>query len=299
MSDTQGAAKAAPSGIVAWIRNIDIRWVASVLGILTAVEALVAHGDVTLAGLAPSTSDIVKTWCGNFVVINQVLLVGHAGTAVSWTMPRPAVKAIIAFFVVAMALSLALPAMAQPRLKLPIPLPQPKPAAALAAPADPLGDFMTQLEAVKADVINNVIADIQAADADAGAIITPAIPANPTATPPTPAIAAVVRDPIAHACYPAAIQFLQSTPQFQPPTGKLIGVQLFQRKRDFIAQLQAGLPTYLKLGCAPLLGDEVNTFIQIMAMVGVKIAPLGIAAICPPCAAAAAPIALPALTLTP
>jgi hypothetical protein len=197
------------------------------------------------------------------------------------------------------------PAHAQP--KLPIPLPKLKAAAPIAplpAPAavrsgDPLTLLMDQLEKVKAENIAAVIADIQAADADAGTVLTPAIPANPNATPPTQAVEAQVRDPIAHACYPALIKFLQSTPTFQPATGKLVGFQLFQRKRDFVAQLKAGLPTYLKLGCAPLLGDEVNTFIQTMAMIGVKIAPAGIAAICPPCAVATAPIALPALTLVP
>ena len=150
-----------------------------------------------------------------------------------------------------------------------------------------------RLEKVKAENIAAVIADIQAADGDAGTIV---VPANATANPP---LDAEVRDPIAHACYPALIKFLQSTPTSQPASGKLVGFQLFQRKRDFVAQLKAGLPTYLKLGCAPLLGDEINTLIQTMAMIGVKIAPAGIAAICPPCALAAAPIALPALTLTP
>ena len=38
------------------------------------------------------------------------------------------------------------------------------------------------------------------------------------------------------------------------------GVQLFQKKRDFVAQIQAGIPVYLKLGCAPLLGDEAAIF---------------------------------------
>jgi hypothetical protein len=215
--------------------------------------------------------------------------------------PNISSAAVLILAVALAALLSATSAMAQPKLKLPIPLPAPRPAvtAPVPLPADPLADFMTQLENVKAETLSAVIADVQAADADASILVTPAIPADPTATPPTPAIAAVVRDPISHACYPALVQFLQSTPTFQPPTGKLVGVQLFQRKRDFVAQLKAGLPTYLKLGCAPLLGDEVTSFISIMAMVGVKVLPAGIAAICPPCAAAVAPIALPALTLTP
>lgn len=168
------------------------------------------------------------------------------------------------------------------------------------APSDPLAAFMADLEKIKAEDVAGVITDIQAADKDAGTIITPAITAQtlPDGTQ-IAASPAVVRDPIAHACYPAEVQFLQSLPAFQAPTGKFVLVQLFQKKRDFVAQLKAGLPTYLKLGCAPLLGDEINTLIQSLALVGVKLLPAGIAAICPPCAAAIAPIALPALTLTP
>ena len=178
---------------------------------------------------------------------------------------------------------------------------------ATASTGDPLANFMAQIEQLNADLITGVIADIQLADNDAMTIITPpvpptaAVPANPNATPPTPAVPAfpgapaVVKDPISHACYPAAIQFLQSIPAVAAPTGKFIGVQLFQAKRDFIAQLQAGLPTYLKLGCAPLLGDEVNIAIQVFNMIGIKLLPAAATAIMP----ALAPITLPAMVLAP
>lgn len=183
------------------------------------------------------------------------------------------------------------------------------PAAAPAATTsgDPLANFMAQLEKIKADDIAAVIADINLADADAATVITPAIaatpavPANPSATPPTPAVPAfagapaVVKDPISHACYPAAVQFLQSIPAVAAPTGKFVGVQLFQAKRDFIAQLQAGLPPYLKLGCAPLLGDEINIAIQVFNMIGIKLLPAAATAIMP----ALAPITLPAMVLAP
>jgi hypothetical protein len=175
------------------------------------------------------------------------------------------------------------------------------------ATGDPLATFMAQLETITQDTISGVIADIQLADNDAATIIVPAIPAtaavpaNPNATPPTPAIPAfpatpaVVKDPISHACYPAAIQFLSSIPAVAAPTGKFVGVQLFQAKRDFIAQLQAGLPTYLKLGCAPLLGDEINIAVQVFNMIGIKILPAALTAVMP----ALAPITLPAMVLAP
>jgi hypothetical protein len=153
---------------------------------------------------------------------------------------------------------------------------------AKAAPTDVLTQLMTQLQNVQANVVAGVVADINAADVDAGALTNAQDPTS-------------VKDPIAHACYPALVKFLQTLPTATPTTGKFVAVQLFQKKRDFIAQVQAGLPTYLKLGCAPLLGDEVQTFISIMAMVGVKIAAPALTALFPPLA----PLTLPALTVLP
>lgn len=160
-----------------------------------------------------------------------------------------------------------------------------------ATTGDPLADFMAQLEKVTQDNVAAIVADVQAADADAGVVITPEIPANGS----QPEIAAVVKDPIAHACYPAIVKFLQSIPAVAAPTGKFVGVQLFQAKRDFVAQLQAGLPTYLKLGCAPLLGDEINIAMNTLALIGVRVAPAALTALMP----ALAPVTLPAMVLTP
>ncbi len=309
MIDSQGAAKAAPAFDEQKVKT-EISWLGARLR-----EPSTYAGLSSLAAAAALFHLIPDGSGANLVKYITMIGMG-AGGLIAILLPeagRPRPKppgpsissAALVLFAIALAI-LAFPVHAQPRLKLPIPLPQPRPGETAPRPAlDPLADFMTQLEAVKADTITAVVADITAADDDAATIIVPAIPAqpgNPNATPPVPpsdAVPAQVRDPIAHACYPALIKFLQSTPTFQPPTGKLVGVQLFQRKRDFVAQLNAGLPTYLKLGCAPLLGDEINTFIKSMALIGVKILPAGIAAICPPCAAAVAPIALPALTLTP
>jgi hypothetical protein len=200
-----------------------------------------------------------------------------------------AAKVVGALLIGFLVLSLSPPAMAANNLPFPLkPIIAPAPAA---APADPFAQLMSSLEKVKQEDIAGVIADIQAADVDAATVVIPAIPATGS----LPASDAVVRDPISHACYPAEIKFLQSLPQAATPTGKFILVQLFQAKRDFIAQIQAGLPTYLKLGCAPLLGDEINTFVQTMALVGVKLIPAALTGIFP----AAAPITLPLMTLTP
>lgn len=165
-----------------------------------------------------------------------------------------AAKAVASILLVAFAVSLFLAggsAQAQGLLK---------PRVAVAAPAATgLQKLMNDLAALQKKVVDDTVADIAAADADASTLTNPADPAS-------------FRDPIAHACYPAATKFLQSLPAASPTTGTLVAVQLFQRKRDFIAQIQAGLPVYLKLGCAPLLGDEIQTFTKLMGLVGVSVA---------------------------
>lgn len=136
-----------------------------------------------------------------------------------------------------------------------VPAPAPKPAAAT---GDPLSKFISDLEAIKQEVVDGIVADFNAADADAGLVLNTADPTS-------------FKDPISHACYPAAVKFLQSLPVATPTTGKFILVQLFQKKRDFVAQIRAGLPVYLKLGCAPLIGDEAMIFAKLMGLIGVKV----------------------------
>lgn len=289
-----------------WLVDIDVRKVMAVVGFMTAIELAIAGGEVPLdhmvgTGCIPG----IKAWCG-FLAFAGSLLTGTHGAAALFS-PRdmtPAVKATLAFFAVMLVSALfVMPALAQDNLR---PVRTLKPltgfqtatATPAAAPSgDALSNFMAQLEKVTQDNIAAVIADIQLADADAGTIITPAIPAS-AATATSPAFAgsaAVVKDPIAHACYPAAVQFLQSIPAVAAPSGKFVGVQLFQAKRDFIAQLQAGLPTYLKLGCAPLLGDEINIAVQVFNMIGIKVVPAALTALMP----ALAPVTLPAMVLAP
>lgn len=151
------------------------------------------------------------------------------------------------------------------RVRLPDPLklnqsapatPVAKPTAAVSA-GDWLSKVMDQLAAVNQKVVDGIVSDINAADVDAATLTNTSDPTS-------------FQDPISHACYPAAVKFLQSLPVATPPTGEFIVVQLFQKKRDFVAQIRAGLPVYLKLGCAPLLGDEAAILGKLLALVGVK-----------------------------
>jgi hypothetical protein len=88
---------------------------------------------------------------------------------------------------------------------------------------------------------------------------------------------------------------LQSLPQIQAirapaPYNVIV---LFQRKRDLVAQIKAGLPAYLKVGCAALLKDEETILVQTLGLIGVSVGAGALTGVFPP----AAPIALPALTI--
>lgn len=135
------------------------------------------------------------------------------------------------------------------------PTPAARPASAPAI--DPFAKLMQDIANIKQEVISGTIADLAAADKDAATV---------------DATTNLMRDPIAHACYPALSQFLQTLPTAQPLEGKFIAVQLHQRARDFALQVKAGLPTYLKLGCAPLIGDDLQIIVQGLGLVGVTVA---------------------------
>lgn len=153
---------------------------------------------------------------------------------------------------------------------------KPAPLIATPAPANQLASLMAKLAAIKLDIVTNTVADLTAADADASAIN---------------AVTGQMNDPISHACYPALVTFLKSLPTATPPTGTYVAIQIFQKQRDFVAQIQAGIPTYLKLGCAPLIGDEAQIFVKAMSLVGVTIGTGALTGLFP----AAAPLTLPAL----
>jgi hypothetical protein len=149
-------------------------------------------------------------------------------------------------------------------------------------PADILQKLMDDISSKAASFISNVVDAINEADADASTLTNPSDPTS-------------FRDAISHACYPAQVRFLQSLPQIQavkaPAPYNLI--VLFQRKRDLIAQIKAGLPPYLKVGCAALLGDEATIFAQTLGMIGVTVGAGALTGIFP--AAAPVTLALPAI----
>jgi hypothetical protein len=71
-------------------------------------------------------------------------------------------------------------------------------------------------------------------------------------------------DVIAHACYPALTKFIKSLPN---PGGTVGGAfSAFQKARDLGNTAQAGVPTYLTLGCGPLVVDTETLLAKLAAM---------------------------------
>jgi len=186
-----------------------------------------------------------QTESNNGITINSSSASGPATTVGDVTKPL----ALIAMMVLGSMLLFAQPSRAQDIFNL----------NKKSAANDKLTKLMNDIASIKAEIISGTIADIQAADADAATLTNPSSPTS-------------FRDPIAHECYPAEVKFLQSLPTAAAPTGTFVLVQLFQKKRDFVAQLQAGIPTYLKIGCSALLGDEVTILTKSLSLVGVTVA---------------------------
>lgn len=157
-----------------------------------------------------------------------------------------------------------------------------------ATTVDPVQALINKLTSANAQVVQNTITALQHADADAATVVN-------TAT-------GDVKDPISHACYPAQIKFLQSLPAAvsisDPAPYNLI--VLFQLKRDFVAQIKAGIPPYLAVGCSALLGDEVQTFIKTLALVGITVSAAAVNPLLPAAALAPTlPVIAPVIAATP
>lgn len=224
------------------------------LGVIVTIETAIGQGAVKLTNLVPETMiPSITGWCTLLAFIGNVVMTALAGYSSKTAGPLVKPLVLVAVLIFSM-FGFVDQVSAQPLRLL-----KPTATKTIASPTDSLTKLMTNLSNVTQEVVTGVIADIQAADADAGALTNPNDPAS-------------FRDPIAHACYPAEVKFLQSLPVATPPTGKYVLVQLFQKKRDFVIQLQAGLPAYLKLGCAALLGDEAQIFAKSLALVGVTVA---------------------------
>lgn len=94
------------------------------------------------------------------------------------------------------------------------------------------------------------VTDLQSADADAVA----------------------VNDTVAHACYPALIQFIQSLPSSTGGTTVVGAFSAFQKARDLRNVAFAGVPLYLTMGCGPLYAQAHADLLLFLAGTGATMA---------------------------
>lgn len=245
-------------------------------GLFLALQTNIATGNISLHNVLP---ELWVPWAigwakmiASYGVVASALLPQFSSAKTGFFVSNeqaisPAIKAAILVAVLFGVSAFVLPVHAQQNL---LPKVHTGAKAAVAQPAAAVPDLITtidqaidKLDAIGPDVVTKVVADINAADADAATLTNPADPTS-------------FKDAISHACYPAGVKFLQSLPVATPLTGAFQGIQLFQRKRDFIAQIQVGLPAYLKIGCGALLGDETKIFVTLLGMVGVTVASGGL-----------------------
>jgi hypothetical protein len=130
--------------------------------------------------------------------------------------------------------------------------------------SDPKGDFVTQIIARLDQRGTQAINDIKRANKLASSI-------DPDTGKP--------KDEIAAACYPKAQQFIQTLQgtlkgdQDAADDNADVGpglITLFERKRLLVIFIKKGLPNYLVIGCAPLLGDEAKVLGGVLGMVGIN-----------------------------
>lgn len=108
-----------------------------------------------------------------------------------------------------------------------------------AQPPQPTGNVSVDMAALA----TFTVADLQAAEDDAIA----------------------TKDELSMPCYPALIKFVQSFPSANQNVAGAFTA--FQKARDIRHGVEAGLPNYLKLGCAALVADE-KQLIAKLAFIG-------------------------------
>ena len=116
------------------------------------------------------------------------------------------------------------------------------------AGAPPATDVPAPASDPLTNIANFTVTDLQNADADAVAH----------------------SDAIAHACYPALIQFVQSVQGAGAGTTVSGAFGAFQRARDVRNGVASGIPDYLILGCGPLYAQVHGDLLKVLAGIGVS-----------------------------
>jgi hypothetical protein len=253
--------------VIDWIRNIDMRWVMGIIGLMTVIEQAIIGGHTPLSDPGSPISPVVLArivwWCSFAVWVNGFVLMGHAGTAATWVTSSPTVTKVLAILAAVLAWALfdggTSLAFAQTSHKPPAPLVE------LNGPCNPLGDTRARCQeqgspaplGQKTDASaaagncdfgtftiltpQNLVATIQACGEkllnDSQAALTSAAAAKDTVaisclTPGTALIAAGVGTPAV-----AAQEATPTSPAVAAIAAQLGGpILMFQKYREFVNQ---------------------------------------------------------------
>lgn len=251
----------------------------TIMTALAALDLAIGTGQVKVTShmIPEAFIPAVQDWASFLAT----LLTGAAAVVSGWredgTMPAPLKAAAAILLLLALALLGPSPGLAQGLRKPQFtgnPIADIKAAnSAKVAPQKSLTDILAEIAA-------KGTADLQAADDVASAI-------DPDS--------GKMQDAIAHACYPALIKFIGGLPK-GPADGSVPGpAVVFERARLARKMIQSGLPDSLKIGCAPLVQDEANFFVKILALAGVAVGTGGLGGLAIP----AVPGLLSAMPLVP
>jgi hypothetical protein len=275
MSDTRGAAKAAPKAIDAQKTEQEISWLGARLREKSTYAGLTVAVSLALPFLAKFVPALADANAAQ--IVNDISAIGiGVGGLIAIVMPeKGSAKAIAFMLAIAGALAFGQPAHAQAigtvsgaptihhvrhRAHAAAPLPARAIYDSAAAPGKP---SVAQAQQNPLLVLQQfTVADLQAALKDAQ-----------SQTPP---------DTTAASCYTALIPFVQSQAQNPLPAGAGI-FQALQKARDakaYLANIQSptGPLAGLNQACAPLVLDVQNTLLTLGVSVGVIANPAGAAA---------------------
>lgn len=173
--------------VIDWIRNIDMRWVMGVIGIMVLIEQSIIGGHTPLSDpgspVPPAVLAKIVWWCSFAMWLNGFILVGHAGTAATWVTSSPTATKTIAILAILLAATVAAHAQTAPKPK-PIPTncltvdPRPECQNGIFAPGQPggqvqlTGNVSKDLQALWLKIIALSNADLKYASALAGSANT-------------------------------------------------------------------------------------------------------------------------------
>jgi hypothetical protein len=209
------------------------------LAVLVNIQGAIGHGTIPLTHMVPATwIDAITSWHNFLAYVGTAIMGAVAAPEAFAARPLSVTPTIVKALIVTFALSFLVGG-----------------GSAQAATKPPKVDIVQTLSDAFAKLAAKGTAGLESADALASAI-------DPDTN--------QMVDAVAHACYPALIKFVGALPKPSGSSDTDVFV-IYERARIARLTIQKGLPSYLQIGCAPLVQDEANLMTAILAIAGVAV----------------------------